>query len=45
MKRIVFWIRCLKVVWNERRSKSGRNKDRRLYREFRKISDNMSLSK
>jgi len=43
MKRIKFWASCIKMVWDDRNSKSCRAKWRRLAKAFQKASDAMGL--
>jgi hypothetical protein len=43
MKRIKFWVNCIKIFWKDRDSKACRAKWRRLAKEFQKASDKLGL--
>jgi len=45
MKRIVFYIKCLMMVWRDRKSKKCRAKSRRYVKEFQRIYESMGLER
>ncbi|NLY46842.1 MAG: hypothetical protein GX053_12775 [Tissierella sp.] len=44
IKKIKFYLECIKIVWNDRHSKNCRQKWRRLSREFEKKSRELGVS-
>ncbi|MFT9496356.1 hypothetical protein [Anaerosolibacter sp.] len=43
-KKLRFYLRCMKAVWNDQGTRPCRQKCRRLAREFERISKEMGLS-
>ncbi|WP_157047129.1 hypothetical protein [Alkaliphilus metalliredigens] len=43
--KLKFWMKCLRVVWDEREHRTCRNKLRRLARKFEKIRQEVGLEK
>ena len=44
IKKIKFYLKCIKIVWADRRAKNCRQKWRRLSRKFEKLNKQMGLS-
>lgn len=43
IKRIKFYLRCIKITWDAREEKNCRQKWRRLARAYQKLSREMGL--
>ncbi|MGJ0848284.1 hypothetical protein ACR77J_16455 [Tissierella praeacuta] len=43
IKKIKFYLECIKIVWKDRHSKNCRQKRRRLLREIEKLNKQMGL--
>jgi hypothetical protein len=37
LKKVIFWFRCIGIVWKDRNNKACRQKYRRMAREFEKV--------